>query len=508
MPTLSRRQTFMGIGAGLSVTVAGASDDAQAAAAKPDFTLLLVNDIYRMGEREGRGGFARLAAIVKAERERGVPMLFCHAGDCFSPSLMSGFDQGAHIVELLNAIRPDVFVPGNHEFDFGVATYRKRMEEANFPFYAANMRQADGSPVPGMKDTSLHRLGPVTVGIVGLALVDTPAKSQSGDLKFYAEPEVLRREAAALRKAGADLVVAVAHTDRPTDTEIMGSHIVEVLLSGHDHDLALAYDGKTVMVESSEEGNFVTAIDFTVKIAGEGSDRTVTWSPSFRIHDSAATDPDPEVGAIVARLERQLAKELDVPLARTEVALDSRTVVVRAEEAAIGNLVADAIRASTGADLVVINGGGIRANKVYPAGTMLTRRDILSELPFGNTTVLVELSGEQVKRLLENGVTQVGNPSGRFPQVSGLRFTIDKAAPVGARVSAITHDGMPLALEKRYKVGAHNFMLAGGDGYGSLADGDVLIGATDGKLVANEVMAHAERLGTIRTGTEGRIAFK
>lgn len=507
MVNLSRRQSF-GLGAGLSITMAGASGPADAAVPAPTFSLLLVNDIYRMSEREGRGGFARLGAIVKAERARGVPMLFCHAGDCFSPSLMSGFDQGAHIVELLNEIGPDVFVPGNHEFDFGPATYMKRMGEARFPFYAANMRRADGSAVPGMRDTSLHRLGPVTIGIVGLALADTPAKSQSGDLRFMPEVEVLRGQADALRKAGADVIVAVAHTDRATDTEIMGSHIVDVLLSGHDHDLALAYDGRTVMVESSEEGNFVTAIDFTAKVEGEGSARKVTWSPSFRIHDSAAVDPDPDVLRIVTRLEAELSRELDVPLAPLAGELDSRTVVVRSQEAAIGNLVADAMRASTGADIAITNGGGIRANRRYPAGIVLTRRDVLSELPFGNTTVLVEITGAQVKKLLESGVSQIANPSGRFPQVSGLRFTVDRAAPAGGRVSAIEAAGAPLDPARTYKVGSNNFMLAGGDGYGGLADGQTLIGATDGKLVANEVMAYVGAQGTVTAAVEGRITVR
>ena len=86
-----------------------------------------------MGDDKGRGGFAKLAAVVKAERARGVPMLFCHAGDTFSPSLMSGFDQGAHIVELTNMIKPDVFVPGNHEFDFGKDVYLKRMGAVELP---------------------------------------------------------------------------------------------------------------------------------------------------------------------------------------------------------------------------------------------------------------------------------------------------------------------------------------------------------------------------------------
>src|SRR5215211_8774156 len=175
MSNPSRRQTLgLGFGAGLSVTMLGSSREAAAAPAAPTFTLLLVNDIYKAADTNGRGGFAKLAAVVKAERARGVPMLFCHAGDTFSPSLMSGFDQGAHIVELTNLVKPDVFVPGNHEFDFGKEVFLRRMGEANFSFFAANMRQADGSPIPGMKDSQVFALGPVKVGVVGLVLTGVP----------------------------------------------------------------------------------------------------------------------------------------------------------------------------------------------------------------------------------------------------------------------------------------------------------------------------------------------
>ena len=146
---ISRRGVFS-IGAGASVAFVNdpGSADAQgsAQAPRPSFTLLLVNDIYKMAESKGRGGFPRLAAIVKAERARGGPVLFCHAGDCFSPSLMSGFDQGEHIVALTNLLDPDVFVPGNHEFDFGKDAYFARMAQATFPFFGANMTLADGSP--------------------------------------------------------------------------------------------------------------------------------------------------------------------------------------------------------------------------------------------------------------------------------------------------------------------------------------------------------------------------
>jgi 2',3'-cyclic-nucleotide 2'-phosphodiesterase (5'-nucleotidase family) len=509
MPTLSRRQTLgLGLGAGLSVTMLGSHEEAQAASPNVTFSLLLVNDIYKMSDDKGRGGFAKLATVVKSERARGVPMLFCHAGDTFSPSLMSGFDQGAHIIELTNMIKPDVFVPGNHEFDVGKDVYLKRMSEANFPFFGANMRQSDGTPIPKMKDSAIFDLGPVKVGVVGLALSGTPGMSSPGDIKFLPELETLKTEAGNLRRQGADMIVAVAHTDRDMDNAIVRSRLVDVLLSGHDHDLAIGYDGKTVMVESNEEGNFITAIDFVATVTGDGKDRKVAWAPSFRVHDSMTIDSDPEVLAVVKRYEGELSKELDIEIGVSKNELDSRSATVRSQEAAIGNLVADAIRDATGADVAITNGGGIRANKQYPAGAKLTRRDILSELPFGNSTSLVEVSGADISAALENGVSQVENRAGRFPQVSGLSFEVDTKAPVGSRVSKINVNGQPIDPAKRYKVATNNFMLTGGDGYTSFGKGRVLIGLTDGKLMANEVMAYVRKVGTVDAKVEGRIIVR
>ncbi|WP_375460421.1 bifunctional metallophosphatase/5'-nucleotidase [uncultured Enterovirga sp.] len=507
MARISRRGVF-GIGAGVSVAFVDAEAPAVAQPAgglPPTFTLLLVNDIYKMGETKGRGGFPRLAAIVKAERARGVPTLFCHAGDTFSPSLMSGFDQGEHIVALTNLIEPDVFVPGNHEFDFGKDAYFKRMGEARFPFLGANVSLADGSPVPGMRPSQIYGFGPVKVGLVGLVMEEVPRVSHSGDLRFNPVMQTLRTEVEALRARGADILVAVTHTDRAVDNQIVRSRLVDILLTGHDHDLAITFDGKTVMVESSEEGNFVTAIDVTATVSGEGLARTIAWSPSFRVHDSAKVVPDPDVTRVVAAYEGGLSAVLDVVLGTTAVALDSRTGVVRSGEAAIGNLVSDAMRETTGADVTVMNAGSIRANEIYPAGATLRRRDILSELPFGNTTVLVDLSGADIVAVLEHGFSAAGEPSGRFPQVSGLRVAYSGRAPVGRRVRTVTVGGEPLDLARRYRLAANNFMLGGGDGYTMLARGRVLIGATDGKLVATEVMDYVRARGEVSPALEGRI---
>jgi 5'-nucleotidase / UDP-sugar diphosphatase len=508
MTDLTRRRAF-----GVIATVPAAAGaiatgaQAQGAASANVVTLLLVNDIYKMGPDKGRGGFAKLAAIVAAERKRGNPMLYAHAGDMFSPSLMSGFDQGAHTVELLNMAAPDIFVPGNHEFDFGKDVFFKRMGESKFPYFAANMRQADGSPVAGVKDNAIVELGPVKVGLLGLALENTAQVSSPGDLKFLSVMDTVRAQAKALRDGGADIIVAVSHTDRATDNQIIRSRLVDILLTGHDHDLALAYDGRTVMVESNEEGNYVTAIDLTLTITGEGKDRKVAWSPSFRINDSKDFMPDPRVDAKVKEYEAALSKELDVEVGVLGTELDSRSASVRGGETAIGNLIADAIRETTGADVALTNGGGIRANKQYPVGHKLTRRDILSELPFGNRTVMAQVKGEDLKAALENGVSQIEQRAGRMPQVSGMVVEVDASKPAGSRIVSVVIGAKPLDQNAVYTVATNDFMLKGGDGYATLGK---LTKDTDlaGKLMANDVMIHARKLGTISAKIEGRIVVK
>jgi len=137
-----------------------------------------------------------------------------HGGDTLSPSVMSGLDQGAHIVALTNMIGPDIFVPGNHEFDFGKTVFLERMREATFPRYGANFRDAAGAPLPGFQDRTMITVGGVRIGLTGLAYEQSPRMSSPEDLRFASTIGTTKTQAAALRQDGADFVCAVLHCNR------------------------------------------------------------------------------------------------------------------------------------------------------------------------------------------------------------------------------------------------------------------------------------------------------
>lgn len=482
-------------------------------AATTKVTFILVNDIYlmaptTMADGKARGGFARLAAVVKGERAKGGTVIFAHAGDTLSPSLMSGFDRGAHIITLTNMIQPDIFAPGNHEFDFGKATFFERMRDGNFQVFASNLRAPDGSPLPGIKDRDIITVGGVRIGLTGTAYDATPQISSSEDLKFAPTVASTKEQAEALRREGADFVVAVVHAARHQDYELFATRTVDLILTGHDHDLFVEFDGRNAMVESSFDAHFVSVIDVWIDASERDGQREVRWWPQFRIIDTANVVPDPEVAAVVARFEAEFSREMDVALGTTAFELDSRVPTVRAHEAAIGSLIADAMRALAKSDAAVMNGGGIRAGKVYPPGSTITRRDILAELPFDNRVVTIEITGRALREALEVGLSRVPTANGGFPQVSGITIKADPKRPAGARITALTIDGKPAEDERLYTVATNDFLARGGNGYTTFRDAKHLTPDGDGQLLANEVMVYVRRLGTVRSKVDGRIALK
>ena len=280
---------------------------------------------------------------------------------------------------------------------------------------------------------------------------------------------------------------------------------VDLLLTGHTHDLFIEYSGRTAMVESSYNAHYVTAIDIVIDVS-KGV-RRVRWWPQFRVIDTAMVTPDPEVAAVVAKFEDELSKQLDAPIGMTAVELDSRAATVRTQEAAIGNLIADAMRWSAQTEVAVINAGAIRSDKIYPAGTTITRREVLAGLPFGNRPVTIRVDGSALKAAIENGLSQLPASNSRFPQVAGLKIEADPSRPADSRVLSIKVDDTPLDANKTYSVATIDFMTRGGDDYTSFREAKPVLPPADSPTIAYEVIDYIKSTGTIRTTVDGRIVL-
>ena len=488
--------------AGVLLTVS-----AVAGAQPTTITFLHVNDVSEYASKRGSGGVAPLMTLLERERAASPHTVTTFGGDLFSPSLASGLTKGAHMVEMMNAIGLDVAVAGNHEYDFGPEVAARNYAASRFPWLGTNVLGADGEPAGGLATVHVIERGGFRIGFFGLTTPDTRVISSPGEgIAFAPVLDTARAAVEALRAGGAELIVALTHLDfsdeRELAAEVEGIHLV---LGGHDH-LPIAFQERGAPVlEAGYDAHYLGIVDLHVEWVERRGKKALAVLPEWRLVSTAGVAPDPDVQALVDRQNALLDEELGVVIGRTAVELDTRRASVRTVETNFGNLVAEAMRHGVGAEIGLTNGGGIRGDRTYAPGTELTRKDILAELPFGNTVVLLELSGADLEAALENGVSEVEDRAGRFPQVAGMAFVYDPGAPPGRRVVEATVGGAPLDPGRVYTVASNDYMAGGGDGYASLGNGRLLIDAAAGTLMANMVMDYIESTGTVTLEVDGRI---
>jgi 2',3'-cyclic-nucleotide 2'-phosphodiesterase (5'-nucleotidase family) len=497
---------------------------ATTAAQTVDLTIVHVNDVSRAEEVAGRGGLAKLATIVARERAKGHPVIVTLGGNAISPSLLSGVDQGAHMIDLLNQVGVDVMAVGNHEFDFGPAVLSGRALEARFKMLTANARQRDGRQIDGTQPSWMTEIEGFKLGFFGLTRQDTPTVSQPGETMFEPPMRAARRLAEELRAQGAQLVIALANLNRGDSDALVKSGLVDLVLGSSNEVLRTSYDGRTAFAASSPQATYVAVIDLKlemrdVEMANEptaGSDGTIDlqnlvptiesrfqWSPSFRTIDTADIDDDPAVGLATQRYLNQLSDNLGKPIGVTDIALDTREVALRSENA-FGGIVADAMRRAVGGDAALLNVGAIRGDRRYAEGTTLTRQSLLEELPFRNRVLLLRVNGGQLLSAIENGLSEVDLGTGRFPQVSGLTITYDPKRAPGDRIVSVTIGGRLVLEDRMYNLATLDFLANGGDGYTMLTTAQRLIDENSGVMLTQAVVDYITATGGIHEAPAGR----
>ena len=512
MRTIRRlKQVAMAVGVVLVSVIALAALALPGFAAPLRLTLVHVNDWDQMAGIGGAGGAAKIATVVAEERARaeaeGGRAVVTFGGDMISPSVLSGIDRGAHMIDLANAVGFDVAVLGNHEFDFGPDVLQERLAESETVWLASNVTVAGGA-FPGTRDRWTVDKDGYRIGLLGLVTTETPVISSPGpDVAFTPVAEAGATHAESLRAEGADIVIALTHQGLGADLELLRQvKGIDVVLGGHDHLLLAHHDGRRAVMKAGSQGRHVGVLTLTIdRIEGRGGAPKVVWTPEFRLRSTADTEGDAKLAAKVRDYQASLDETLDVVIGETAVEISTRGFLHGSAETAFGNLLADAMRQATGADTALTNGGGIRGDTVYPPGTKLTRKMVLTELPFGNKTVVLRLTGAQVREALENGVSRAENPSGRFPQVSGLAFTFDARRPPGERVTKVTVGSEALEDGETYTLATNSFLANGGDDYRVFRAGEVVIDSASGSLMAGHLIDHIIAAGSVAPKIEGRI---
>lgn len=460
-------------------------------------TILHTNDVHAHHEpnNAGDGGAARQAAVVNQIRAEGGNVLLLDAGDRFTGTLFHQQYRGQDSVQIMNAIDYDGMTLGNHEFDDGDQILAEFIDGVEFPVVTANVDFSASPELAGkVPPSAILDVAGEQVGIIGLVTADTPVISSPGEGLVFDSDLVSVTQAVVdeLTEQGVDKIVLVTHVGLDKDQEIAaGTRGVDLIVGGHSHSLlsntyqasVAEYpvvvndlDGAPVsIVQAGEYDQYLGRVDVTFDAAGVATDVA-----GDTILLSRFITPDPTVEGIVTTLAAPIEELKQTPVGESSVFLVGDRVVCRVQECNLGNLVTDAMRAETGAQIAITNGGGIRSNVpvgeptpadlALAAPMIVTLGDVLTVFPFGNLVSEFQLTGADVVAALENGVSLVEEGAGRFPQVSGIRYVWDGSKPAGSRivsVEVVGDDGTatPIDPADTYSLVSNDFMRLGGDGY-------------------------------------------
>ena len=469
-------------------------------------TLLQVNDVYQFAPVEGgkRGGLARVSALRRKIMAESPHTLFLLAGDTISPSVESITYKGRQMIDAWNVSELDYATFGNHEFDFGPDVLRERMSESRFKWLAANVvDKKSGKTFADTPEFIIREFEGVKIGIFGLTLPETKTTSKPGpDVDILDPCTTATHVVPLIRARGAQVVIALTHLSMQEDKQLARCSGVDVIIGGHEHTLLESMAGHAPIFKMTADARELGRIDLNISKT-TGQLQSIDWEV-IPVTDQLPSDPN------FASLDSKygsLLRELEQGVGHTDVELDARSALGRTRETNIGDFVADAFRAATGADVAIMNGGSIRADEVIKPGD-LARRDVLSLLPFKNRVVKLEITGATLRAALEHGVARSAEDAepGRFPQVSGIRYVFDAGRKPGSRITSVTLNGKPLDDRKTYTLATTDYVaLDGGDGYDMFKSAKMLITREQGEFDSDVVQKAISSVRAIAPKTDGRI---
>ena len=461
-------------------------------------------------------GSAVLASAFANDRKNAAATVTLSAGDNIgaAPPISTEFEE-LSTIESMNLMKFDVSAFGNHEHDRNLAHVQKVIGASDFQWVTANYGDSSlavlKSGDKAAKSYHIVERGGVKIGIVGANTDTTIEQVFPGNLDYTDASGVKRTieiqagvtginaAIAAAKKDGADLVVAVIHQGWSENAGGVAVGVINdmalqikgaaAIYGGHSHQtFAALVPGKqkiqgTLLGQTRNSGVEYTRSQICVNI---DTDKVIGSSIETITKAAVATvTADTETAASVKKYKDQLTSKLDVKIGSVSGTFPrgGSPAVERSGENPMGIYIADLLRAKHKTDFALTNGGGIRdtfpARSYVPVDPKLVRTgtgaldvtlgDALAVYPFGNQIATTIVTGENLWKALENGVS--GFPAdGRFPQVSGFKFTFDPAKAVGSRIVSVTKDdGTAIAKDQTvYTLTTLDFIIYGGDGYANV----------------------------------------
>lgn len=448
-------------------------------------------------------GFAKVAALIDAAKQENPNVLVVDAGDTFHGQTIATLEKGESIAKIMNLVGYDAMVPGNHDFNYGSERLLELSQVVNFPVIAANVKKGEEEL---FTPYIIKEVDGLKIGIFGLSTPETAYMTHPNNVKGidFADPiETAKTTVEKLEAEKVDAIIALGHIGDGESTVETSAKIAEavngidIFVDGHSH--TVYQEGNLV-----NDTLIVSTGDYT-KNLGEVTLKFVDGKLSTKTaklisKDSVAElEGKKEVAALVEEIKTGQEAILSEVVGNTPVILDGERPHVRAGETNLSDIIADSMIDLTGADVAFTNGGGIRAS--IDAGE-ITKKEIITVLPFGNYVVTKKVSGADLVAALEHGTDSYPEIKGAFPQVGGMTFKIDLNKEVGSRIVDVTVNGEAIVMDKMYVVATNDFMAAGGDGYDMLGKGELV---NEYQALDEVLIAYMKKAPVIYDAPQGRM---
>jgi 2',3'-cyclic-nucleotide 2'-phosphodiesterase (5'-nucleotidase family) len=522
----------------LSGSATGRTDAGAAkASGSTNIQLVTISDWHgQLVPSNGIGGAPALKGYIDQAKAANPNTLVFMAGDSWGATPpISSFFEDRPAVEAMNMMGIDADTFGNHNFDRGLAHLQSQVDLANFPFVSANLRALDEN-LDGVDRMTTFEVDGVEVAVIGITNEEAPtlvAPGAFGTIEITDSVAAANHWAKIARNRGAQVVVILTHkgirSAAPATGELIDfanavdPSLIDVIVGDHTNlSYNSVHQGTIRVVENLSKGAQFSKVQLTVDRASG----VTASSATQHIPTVAGITPDPALTTYIAGLNAIVGPILGTVIGQSTVAVPRSDSCGRSDgrfcESRVGNVVTDAIRTKYSTDFALTNSGGLRADLTCPGAGVggfcptgitpppfpITRGSVLGVLPFGNFSVTLNLTGAELKSMLEQGVRFMPGANGAFPQVSGLCFTYDIASPALSRVTSIVRQasdgsctGAAVASETTYSLATNDFTASAGDGYPNFLGRFSSLGITLDTDVADYIATHSP----INPAIQGRI---
>lgn len=478
-----------------------------------EITIFHTNDIHgRYAEGNEHIQIGNLATLKKETPNS----ILVDAGDCLHGLPLVNMDKGKDAMELIKCAGYDYIAPGNHDFNYGKDRLFELSKSANsgentLKFLSANIFE-NGKKVFDSND--IKEIDGIKIGFFGLSTQETKSKTGFKNvegLEFRNPIESATEQVSELKRKGADVIVAICHIgtnslSKPNSIDIANEvQGIDLIIDGHNHTKFEngKQVGDTLIVSTGQYLENIGEVKLTldtndienIKIENKSA-RLIGKEEALRYK------LDSNISKKVDEIKKQQEEILDKVIGVTKNTLDGSYENVRTKETNLGNLIGDILLDKTKADISLFNGGNIR--DTIEKGN-ITRRDIVDVFPFSNTIVTKELTGTQIKDVLEHGVKLYPEKNSAFLQVGGISYHFNPKQKEGEKITDILKDGEPLDLNKKYVVATNDYIASGGDEFPCFSKEPILKEFGSLESIVIKYIAYKKE---ISKSIDGRISIK